>query len=216
MAKFIADGFLDDADLVFDTNRGVVLMNAKGNVNFRFRLARIKVYSDKGDLISEHVSKRGVITAPDGAQVLPYFRCGGKWHVVMIDQFRIAVSSQTIECPGGEVDLNDVQAVMAKELREEAKINVDPRRIKVVFCELIQPSTMNAWAYGGIVKLEPAEVQNQAIGGEWQFGEFTAVAAKPLIEMLRLRDSGKHNLDLWGSRLLDEVAKEVGLLKKCY
>lgn len=216
MAKFTADnieqGFVEPKII----NRNVVLMNEKGTVNFRFCRAKVKISSHSGAYINEYESQRGVMMVPNGAQILPYLLRNKEWCVVMIEQFRIAVSRQTIECPGGEVDLDDVQVVMAKELGEEAKIHVDPGRVKIVFRELIQPSIMNAWAYGGIIELDQAEVQDQAIGGEWYFGEYTAVVIKPLIEMLKWRDSGNHHLDLWSSRLLDEVAKEVGLLKKCY
>lgn len=216
MAKFTVDTVEQGFARPKVTDQNVVLMNGRETINFRFCRARVKIFSNSGNFIRKYMSQRGVITAPPGAQVLPYFWCDKEWHVVMIEQFRIAVHGQTTECPGGEADLDDIRMVMARELEEEAKINIDPIRIKIVFCELIQPSIMNALAYGGIVELDPAEVNNQEIGGEWNFGEFTAVATKPLIETLRWRDSGKHDLDLWGSRLIDEVAKKVGLLKKCY
>lgn len=194
----------------------VVLMNKTGTVNFCFARSEVEIHSDDGSLISSYKSQRGVVYAPDGAQVLPYFRYDSIWHVVMVEQFRIAVPIQTLECPGGEVDFADIQSSMAKELREETQIEIKPARIKVVFRELIQPSTMNAWAYGSIVELNQKEIPDKVIGGEWQFGEYTALVVKPLVELLKLRDSGNHNLDLWASRLLDEVAKEVGLLRKCY
>lgn len=193
-----------------------VLMNKTGTVSFRFARSEVEIRSDNGALISSYKSQRGVVFAPDGAQVLPYFKRDSLWHVVMVEQFRIAVPVQTLECPGGEVDFTDIQSSMAKELKEETGIEVDSARIKIVLHELIQPSTMNAWAYGGIVELDQNEVPDKVIGGEWQFGEYTALVAKPLLQVLKIRDSGNHHLDLWASRLLDEVAKEVGLLKRCY
>lgn len=195
---------------------GIVEMNPHGTKLLSVSSATVQIFS-RGTLINEHVTTRDSISAADGAEVMPYFLSHDRWHVIMVEQFRIAVPGQTLEAAGGEVDGADILASMARELEEEARIRIEPERIKVVFSELAHPSILNARMYGGIVELQEHEVPEElTVGGEHQFGEYTVLVVLPLIELLRQRDSRSHNLDVLASRLLDEVAKDVGLLVKNY
>lgn len=218
MAKFrmVSERVISNARRLQVRGDGAIEMNLRATKLLFIAQATVEIRDNQGRFLNSHTSARDTITAPDGAQVIPYFKKNGQWFVVMVEQFRIAVPVQTLEAPGGEVDINDIPASMAKELAEEAHLIIDPVRIEVVLCELVQPSMLNGKAYGGIVEVAEAEVPEEVLGGEHQYNEYTALVIKPLVELLRLRDSSQHNLDLWGSRLLDEVAKKVGLLVKNY
>ena len=68
--------------------------------------------------------QRAFIEGPDGVNILPYFYRGELVWVVMVRQFRIALSGrnkETLECPGGGLE-GEVLAGMAKELYEETRI----------------------------------------------------------------------------------------------
>lgn len=194
-----------------------VKMNDSGTVSFFFGEAEVDV-SSGGELLRKYTSRRGVILASDGAQVLPYFKNSkGEWQVVMVEQFRIALEDQTLEAPGGEVSPgSDAKILMSEELAEEANINVNPFDIEIVFCEYIQPSMMNAKAWGGIVEIKESDLPKELLGGEWDLGEYTFLVIKPLVELLKSRDESNVVLDLWNSRLIDELAKKLGLLEKHY
>lgn len=76
---------------------------------------------------------------------------------------------------------------------------------------------MAAEAWGGIVEIQASRIPPELLHGEWDTGEYTVLVVKPLVDLLRLRDSmAEIWCDLWTSRLLDEVAKKVGLLTKNY
>lgn len=201
----------------FQTEGNIVLMNRTGTV--RAGLARARVQISIGTTVREYTSQRSVVEAPDGAQVLPYFKTDSGWNVVMVESFRIALPGQTLEAAGGEIDENekDPRFAMARELKEETGIEVRPDNIRIVLEEWIQPSTMTARAFGGIVEIRESQIPSNLVHGEWDTGEYTVVVIKPLLELLRFRDSmPEARFDLWASRLLDEVAKKVGFLIKNY
>lgn len=202
-------------------NRKAVPLNHNGTTVFCFAEAEVEI-SLPGEESIRHVSRRGVILTPNGAQVLPYFWNGKEWKVVMVEQFRIAVPGKTLEGPGGQVDWPDVPRCMAEEIKEETGIVVDPSRIEIVFCEYMWSSMTSARAWGGIVEISKADIPEKVLWGEFMRGEYMAVVVWPLAEILRLRDqkltsaSYGDGLDLWTSRLLDEVAKKTGLLVRNY
>ena len=52
--------------------------------------------------------------------------------------------------------------------------------------------------------------------GEWFDGEYSIREIHLLKNLLGFRDSGEICFDLWTSRMLDELAKEVGLFSRTY
>jgi len=196
----------------------VLNMNVKGTVRFSFGRAMVDILASDGQLIRTVTSQRGVIEAPDGAQVLPYFMGleDSQWYVVLVEQFRIAIPAQTIEAPGGEVDEVNPRESMARELWEEAHIRVTADDIELVYCERIQPSMMAARIWGGVVEVDESQLPSELLGGEFALGEYTVLVTRPLLELLKDRDALKFDLDLMLSRLIDEVAKRVRLLNKNY
>lgn len=201
----------------FQTEGNIVLMNRTGTV--RAGLARAQVQLSIGTTVRKYTSQRSVIEGPDGAQILPYFKTDSGWKVVMVELFRIALPGQTLEAAGGEIDENekDPRLTMARELKEETGIEVHHDDIRIVLEELTQPSIMAATAFGGIVEILESQIPSNLVHGEWDTGEYTVVVIKPLLELLRFRDSmPEARFDLWASRLLDEVAKKVGVLVKNY
>ena len=108
--------------------------NNKSNISFSFNTATVKITANQGRSRT-FINQRGVISGPDGAVVLPYFHDGRQWLVVLVEQFRIALSKQTMEATGGELDAKNVRAGMARELYEETGISVNPKRVYIVFSE---------------------------------------------------------------------------------
>ncbi len=163
-------------------------------------------------------NRRAFIEGPDGVNILPYFYRGGLVWVVMVRQFRIALNGpdkETLECPGGGLE-GGVLTGMAKELYEETKIRVDSNRIKIVLHELAWPSMLSVAAWGGIVKIDESEIPEELLFGEWFDGEYIIREIHSLKSLLEFRDSGEIRFDLWTSRILDELAKEVGLFLRMY
>lgn len=191
-----------------------VRMNKKGTV--RFFMASAVVEIQTGTVKHEYNSSRGVIEAPHGAKVLPYYMNRDDWFVVMVEQFRIALPGKTLEPAGGEVDEIDLQVSMARELEEEAHIVVPAEQIEIVFSAYIQPPMMRSKAFGGIVEIAESQLPRELVGGEWKLGEYTVVAVHRLLDLLRARDRMEADFDLETCLLLDAVAKKIGLLKKCY
>ncbi len=195
-----------------EDGKGVTL---DGGKRFSYHRTTVTIQTEGG--MHQYTSQRGVIdTPPGGAKLLPYFRRGSEVFVVLVEQFRIALPGQTSEAPGGQLDDVFVHECMARELKEEAHISVDPGKIKLVFKAFIQPSMMPAKAYGGIVQIEESQLPKELMGGEHQFGEYTVIAIYPLLGLLRARDAGTLCTDLETLLLLDAVAKETGLLLKRY
>lgn len=194
----------------------VVELNPKATKLLYLAQAEVEIISRGRFLPHRYVSTRDTIEAPDGAQLLPYFWAGDEWIVVLVEQFRIAIPGQTYEAPGGEVDERDPAAAMARELSEETGIKIDHKAVEIVFCERIQPSMMAARIWGGIVRINPADLPPELLNGEVAFGDYTVLITKPLEELLVKRDTLTADFDLMLSRLLDEVAKRVGLLQKHY
>lgn len=158
-----------------------------------------------------------VIILPDGGQVIPYFKDRkGKWKIVLVSQYRAAVKEKTIEGAGGRSDDEIVKVALSRELKEEVGVKIMPSSLRIVFREYIHPPITNAVVYGGIVKIYPMMVVNKKMAGMKNENEWTQVEIFDLIEILRKRDNGLMVLDLLTSRLIDEVAKAVGLLVKKY
>lgn len=158
-----------------------------------------------------------VIILSGGGLVLPYFKNSrGKWQVVFVSQFRPAVNTRTLEAPGGRLDSQSPAIALSRELLEEAGINVRPRSIKIVVDEYTHPSILSTVNIGGIVKINPKMVKNKEFGGNGYENEWTQVKVFDLIKILRRRDNNLIMIDLMTSRLIDEVAKTVGLLIRKY
>lgn len=193
----------------------VAEMNKSGKKLFFFARAEIEVILD-GASPRRLICEREIIEAADGCQVVPYFKDTSGWHVVMVEQFRIALPGKTLEPAGGEVDEKDPKASMARELQEEAHITVDANDIELVFCERIEPSMLGARMWSGIVEITRSQLPKELSGGEWANGEYTVLVVRSLLELLRERDAGRGDFCLRTSRALDELAKKVGLLTRNY
>ena len=196
-----------------------VLLNKTGTVSASFSSVEVEVCS--GGLVKRHTSQRAVVNAPDGAEVLCYFWRNNEWHIIVVEQFRIAILKQTVEAPGGEVDTTSdilsIKRIMARELQEEANIHIDnPDAIEVVFSEQALPSLLSGTLWGGILEVNESQLPVDHIAGEWGEGEYTVIKTMPLVELLKKRDQMEIEIDLWLSRLLDEVAKKTGLLLRNY
>jgi len=167
---------------------------------------------------------RGVIKAGDGANVLPYFWDNG-WKVVMVRQARVAPCVVTIEPPGGKIDYRDfededgftmpqehvVKSSMAKELKEEVGIIVQPEKIILVFAEHYLPPLLEGVAWGGVVEINksdlPASKMSRHLGQEHT--EIAIFGFQDLIEKKENEWRDSPVFDLWTSRLLDEVGKII-------
>lgn len=199
-----------------DVDGGTKLyMNGKKTVMFSFHRAEVLIQMEDGSS-RPYTSQRGVIVAPHGAKVLPYFKFGKEWFVVMVEQFRIALPDQTLEAAGGEVDEKDPIESMVRELQEEAGIPVPKENINLVYAAYIQPSMMAAKAYGGIARIKKSWLPRTLIGGEWAQNEYTVLCVQNLLDLLRARNKGELVFDLETWMLLDAVATKVGLIKKHY
>lgn len=171
----------------------------------------------------EHVMRmvngydREVIKLPTGGQVMPYFKgAKGLWHIVLVSQYRISLGIRTIEGPGGRIDKGEnVKKAMARELYEETGIRVMPQAIAIIFNEHILTSLLDAGIFGGIVKIKADMVKNKENHDSGN-GEQTLVEIVNLKDFLKKRREKKIKIDLMTSRLVDEVAKNVGLLVEKY
>ena len=161
----------------------------------------------------EFIARRRVVVARDGASVLPYFQSAGRWKIVLVEQYRIAVGKATLEAPGGVVENKEnVLKTMARELEEEAGIKVDPDQIELRFREIYLPSLLNGRAWGGIVEIDQEsypDLEVPTLQRERESGRdsYTVRRVFFLDEILELRGiSDLDILDLWTSRLISEVA----------
>ena len=158
-----------------------------------------------------------IIILPEGGLVLPYFKDSrGKWKIVLVSQYRPAVLKRTIEAPGGRLDSQPPKVALSRELEEEAGIKVKPRFIKIVVNEYTHPSILSSLNIGGIVEIDRRMVKNKKKAGKKCENEWTQVEVFDLIDLIKNREAKLIILDLMTSRLLDEVAKAVGLLAKKY
>ena len=160
---------------------------------------------------------REVIKLPLGGQVLPYFKDNrNAWRVVLVNQYRPAVLKKTIEAAGGQLDYEPAETALSRELLEETGIKVNPESIKIVINEYTHPSILNTCSTGGIVKINQRMVKNKRKAGNNHENEQTQVEIFDLIKLIKKREANLITLDLITSRLIDEVAKTVGLLVKKY
>ena len=158
-----------------------------------------------------------VIKLPLGGQVMPYFKdAKNVWHAVLINQYRIALKKNTLEAAGGIIDKGETpQEALSRELKEETGIKLNPLAITIVFNEYAAPSLLDASMFGGISKINADMVinKNRMVSGK---NERTQVEIFDLKNLLKKREEGVIKIDLMTSRLLDEIAKAVGLLVKKY
>lgn len=158
-----------------------------------------------------------VIILPGGGLILPYFKNSrGRWSVVLVSQYRPAVKSTTLEAPGGILDSKFPKVALARELLEETGIRVSWQSIKIVVIEYTHPSILSNYNIGGIVRVDPKMVLNKKMAGKRCENERTQVEVFDLIELIKNREMSMMTFDLMTSRLIDEVAKTVGLLVKKY
>ena len=153
------------------------------------------------DIRTKEQFEKYVFRVKDGANILPYFYSQNQWQVILIEQLRPAVKARTLEAPGGILE-GEVKESMARELKEETGIQVDPEKIEIVFKEYALPQLLDNYVYGGIVELENYQDTIPS------FPLFVI----PLSHVLRRRNILAVCFDLWTSRLLDEVAKKVNLI----
>lgn len=158
-----------------------------------------------------------VIILSGGGLILPYFNNSrGEWKIVLVSQYRPAVLKKTLEAAGGRLDNQPPKIALSRELLEETGIKVKPQSIKITVNEYTHPSILSTCFIGGIVRINRRMVKNKKKAGNEFENERTQVEVFDLIEILKNRDNGLIMLDLMTSRLIDEVAKAVGLLIKKY
>ncbi len=158
-----------------------------------------------------------VIILPLGGLILPYFKDSkDRWKIVLVSQYRPAVKKRTIEAPGGMLDSEPVKIALSRELKEETGIKVRPQSIKIVIREYFNTSIIDVYIFGGIIKIKQHTVKDKNNTGKKSENEWTQAKIFDLIEILKKRECGLIMLDLMTSRLIDEVAKAVGLLIKKY
>lgn len=161
--------------------------------------------------------KTSVIILSGGGLVLPYFKTSfGRWKIVLVGQFRPAVKAVTLEAPGGRLDSQPPRIALSRELFEETGIKIAPRSIDIVVSEYAHPSILNTKHIGGIVKIKAEMVKDKKFGGNGYENEWTEVKVFDLAQIMKKREANLVTLDLMTSRLIDEVAKTVGLLLKKY
>ncbi len=158
---------------------------------------------------------REVIKLPPGGQIMPYFKDSqGAWRVVLVSQYRISLRDKTIEGAGGRIDKNEtIKKALARELHEETGIIVKPKAIIIVFNEYVLTSLLDTNVFGGIVKINANVVKNKKKRDSGN-GEQTQVEIFNLMDLIKKREKSAIKIDLMTSRLIDEVAKAVGLLVK--
>ena len=166
----------------------------------------------------QFVAKRRVVVARDGASVLPYFRVNDRWKIVLVEQFRVAVGKATLEAPGGVVeDGENALITMARELAEEAGLEVQPDQIALRFKEFYLPPLLDGSAWGGIVEVDQAKhpgLDKSLLLHECENGVDAYSVRRVLFldDVLELRKrSNLGLLDLWTSRLISEVADATGV-----
>jgi len=158
-----------------------------------------------------------VIILPPGGLILSYFKDSeGQWKIVLVGQYRPAVGKKILEAPGGRLDSESPKIALARELMEEADIKVKPQSIRIVVNEYTHPSILNACFIGGIVRIGQKAVKNKIKAGNAFENERTQVKVFNLVEIIKKREANLITLDLMTSRLIDEVAKTVGLLIRQY
>lgn len=178
---------------------------------------KIVIFKNNGHTFRPIEMKTSVIILSVGGLVLPYFENRrGRWKIVLVGQFRPAVKAITLEAPGGRLDSQSPNVALARELLEETRIKVSPHSIIMVVNEYTHPSILSTVNIGGIVKIKAEMVKNKKMAGKNSENELTQVEVFDLINILRKRDEGRIVPDLMTSRLIDEVAKTVGLLVKKY
>ncbi len=191
-----------------------------------YRWPQMTVEVNSGTLKRTFISSRGVAYGADGCVVVPYFHdpFDNRWKIVMVKQFRVAVESETIEPAGGRISEDPLicfskdlaKNAMAREMEEEIGLVVHPSKIKIVLVEWILNSLLNNTFFGGIVQINSEDIPEDGIRGEWGLCEYSINCIFDLTDILKDRDDGRKKFDLISSRMLDEVAKEVGILKISY
>ncbi|MBI2446563.1 MAG: NUDIX domain-containing protein [Parcubacteria group bacterium] len=174
-------------------------------------------FHKKGKSLNPVKINSSVIKLPHGGQVIPYFKdSSGNWKVVMVNQYRIPIKAETIEGAGGRIGKNEaIKKALARELNEETGIKINHKAITIIFSEYVAPSLLDASMFGGISKINANMVinKNRMISGK---NERTQVEIFDLKNLLKKREEGVIKIDLMTSRLLDELAKTVGLLVRKY
>lgn len=197
-------------------------------LDYAWEERKVRVHSPHRDWT--YKSRRGVGHQSDGVVLAPYFYDKrqsvpiNRPKVCMVKQYRIAVDSETYEFAGGianeqvpgmgiERECNDeavARYAMAREFKEEFGLKVDPKKIKVVFCEYPMPSFSSAKMWGGVVRIEPPEVLKVGeVFNELNITDYTVSEVFDLAEVLSARRDGEIRFDFATSRLLDELVREI-------
>ncbi len=172
-------------------------------------------------------SSRGVGFLNDGVVVIPYFKREEIWYVCLVEQYRIAIDSQTLEMVGGIAndDPNilscgsaiQAQRAMARELQEEMGIDVDYREIDIVLTEHFSNSFSQAMYIGGLIEIQEYQTPKiDGVYGEFEHGEYTVAVVRDFLSVLYEKDALPGHFDLITSRMLTELAIKTGYLTKNY
>lgn len=112
------------------------------------------------------------------------------------------------EAPGGVIGHEGVKKSTARKLEEEAGIEVDSKKIKIIFKEYLLPSSVSAFGWRGIIQINKGDIPSKKMHGIPRESEFTLLIIKSLSEIIKKRQNKKLIFDLWTSRLINEAAKK--------
>lgn len=151
---------------------------------------------------AKHSFVRHVLETGPAVSILPYFYYPyqKKCYVVLVRQYRPAVKEISLEAPGGLLKKGaNVSREMARELFEEAGINVSPRTIRVIDTHHLASSFCDQIVHLGIVELKPKNVKEFITGLSKHNGlksekEFTEVVVLPLERTIAKKSPVKYTL----------------------
>lgn len=159
---------------------------------FRFTRRTAEVSLDSGKI---YRFVRHVLETGRAVSILPYFqdRENKKWYVVLVRQYRPAVDALSLEAPGGLLkEGKEVRREMARELREEAGIEVRPQDIVRVGDQHVANSFCDQEVHLGIIELKHRSARHFFKDLPYQHGvrserEFTEVVVLPLRKLIQPR-----------------------------
>ena len=194
----------------------IIPLSKKFHNVFRFtrRIAEVELAGGVRYSFVRHVLETG-----PAVSILPYFydKESKDWHVILVRQYRPAVSAISLEAPGGLLNQGkSVKAEMARELHEEAGTRVSTRDIKVVDTHHLASSFCDQVVHLGIVCL-PVESNKEFLRklkryhGVVSEHEFTQVISLPIQKLLTKSNLVKYTLTKYQ---IHDLARRLGYFSK--
>lgn len=166
-----------------------------------------------------HSFVRHVLETGPAVSILPYFydKKSEEWHVVLVRQYRPAVSAMSIEAPGGLLNQRkSIKMEMARELYEEAGTKVPLRDIVIVDTHHLASSFCDQIVHLGIVRLDIDSnkellQQLKRYHGVMSEHEFTQVVSLPIRKILTKQNLIKYTLTKYQ---IHDLARRLGYFSK--